>query len=235
MNKPSIYVGGMHAVAAVLQGPREVTAVYLRDTRHDQRSDHIRELARSRGVEIHQASDAELAKMLPDVNHQGCIAQAAPMPAMAEGDLEDLLAQTENPLFLVLDQVQDPYNLGACLRSAAAAGVNALILPKDRSAALTPAARKVAAGAAEMVPVIRITNMARCLKTLQQYGVWVVGTAADAPATIHAVDLRGGLALVLGFIGVKLIVEALHGNELPFLNGGQPAVDRHTPAAWQMA
>ena len=88
--------------------------------------------------------------------------------------------------------------MGACLRSAAAAGVHALILPKDRSAALTPAARKVAAGAAEIVPIVRITNLARSLKTLQQYGVWVVGTAADAADTIHGQNLKGPLALVLG-------------------------------------
>jgi len=120
------------------------------------------------------------------------------MAALTEPDLEDLLSTAIDPLFLILDQVQDPHNLGACLRSAAAAGASAVILPKDRSAALTPAARKVAAGAAEVVPVIRITNLSRCIKTMQQYGVWVVGTAADADATIHSVDLRGPMALVLG-------------------------------------
>lgn len=191
-------VGGWHSVAAVLRSPRAVTVVYVRRERSDSRRAQIEQLAQERGVAIQEKNEAELAKMLPDVNHQGCIALTTPMPAMAESELEDLLTQLDKPFFLVLDQVQDPHNLGACLRSAAAAGVHAVIMSKDRAAALTPAAKKVAAGAAETVPVIRVTNMARCLKTLQQYGVWVVGTAADAPATIHSVDLKGPLALVLG-------------------------------------
>ena len=198
MTKQTVLVGGWHSVAAVLNSPLEVFDVYIRRGRSDNRSAQILELAKTRGIKVQEVDDGELAKMLPDVNHQGCIASVASMAALTEPDLEDLLSTAIDPLFLILDQVQDPHNLGACLRSAAAAGASAVILPKDRSAALTPAARKVAAGAAEVVPVIRITNLSRCIKTMQQYGVWVVGTAADADATIHSVDLRGPMALVLG-------------------------------------
>jgi 23S rRNA (guanosine2251-2'-O)-methyltransferase len=107
-------------------------------------------------------------------------------------------------LLLILDGVQDPHNLGACLRSAAAAGATAVIVPKDRAATLTPTARKVAAGGAERVPLVRVTNLARCMKDLQDAGIWIVGLAGEAEASLYSVDLKGPMAIAMGGEGEGL-------------------------------
>lgn len=198
MHNELIAIGGWHAVTAVLSSTRPVTEVLLRGGREDARSKDVTALAQARGVPVRAVDEAEIEKLLPGVNHQGCAVLAAPVQTLDESGLYDLLETTASPFLLVLDQVQDPHNLGACLRSAAAAGVDAVIVPKDRSAPLGPAASKVAAGGAELVPLVRVTNLTRCLKTLQKSGVWVVGTAMDAPHSIYAADLKGSLALVLG-------------------------------------
>lgn len=198
MQNEIIAIGGWHTVTAVLNSTRAVTEVLLRRGREDTRSQDVAALAQARNVPVRLVEEAELEQLLPDVNHQGCAALATPLQALNESDLYDLLDTVATPFLLVLDQVQDPHNLGACLRSAAAAGVNAVIVPKDRSAALSPAVRKVAVGGAELVPLVRVTNLTRCLQTLQKHGAWVVGTAMDAPQSIYAADLRGPLVLVLG-------------------------------------
>lgn len=198
MADEQITIGGWHAVTAVLGSSRVVSEVLLRRGRDDARSQEVAALAQKRGVPLRIVEAAELEQLLPGVNHQGCAALAAPAQVLDESGLYDLLDATDAPLLLVLDQIQDPHNLGACLRSAAAAGVDAVIVPKDRSAALGPAARKVAAGGAEIVPLVRVTNLTRCLQALQKKGVWITGTAMQAPQSIFAVDLKGPTALVLG-------------------------------------
>ncbi|HHX83550.1 MAG TPA: 23S rRNA (guanosine(2251)-2'-O)-methyltransferase RlmB, partial [Pseudomonadaceae bacterium] len=136
-------------------------------------------------------------------NHQGIVALCRPLKLeKSEGFLKNLLAGLDHPpLLLVLDGVTDPHNLGACLRSAEAAGVDAVIVPKDKSALMTPVARKVACGAAEIVPFIVVTNLARTLKALQQAGVWVLGAAGEAQQSLYGSDLKGPLALVMGSEG----------------------------------
>ena len=118
-----------------------------------------------------------------------------------EADLDAVLNKQSEPFLLVLDGVTDPHNIGACLRTADAAGVHAVIVPKDKSAGLTATARKVACGAAESVPLIQVTNLSRTLKHLQDKGVWVIGTAGEAEQLIYQVDLKGPTALVMGAEG----------------------------------
>lgn len=190
-------LGGWHTVTAALRAGR-LERVLVRAGRDDVRVSELCELAARGNVPVDTVSGDELDALLPGVEHQGVAGLASPARELGEGALDDLLDSAEAPLLLALDRVQDPHNLGACLRSAAAAGVTAVVVPKDRAAGLTPAARKVAAGGAEAVPLIRVTNLVRTFKRLQDRGFWVVGTAAEAPTSIHAVDLAGPMILVLG-------------------------------------
>jgi 23S rRNA (guanosine2251-2'-O)-methyltransferase len=138
-------------------------------------------------------------------NHQGVLAQCRAAAERTEGELPGLLASLSGPaLLLVLDGIQDPHNLGACLRSADAAGAQAVILPKDNAAPITPVVRKVASGAAEVLPVFQVTNLARTLDELKDAGVWLIGAAGEAEQTLYDVDLRGPVALVLGAEGTGL-------------------------------
>jgi 23S rRNA (guanosine2251-2'-O)-methyltransferase len=198
-------VYGVHAVQALLaRHPERVIAVQLADTRADARTQAIEQLARARGLRIERIDPRALKQRLGDVAHQGVIAEVRPLEPWSEDDLLDALTRVTAPLLLALDGVQDPHNLGACLRTADACGVLAVIVPKDRAASLTPAARKVAAGAAETTPVVTVTNFVRTLKLLKDANVWVVGADAAAARAAHEVDLRGGHALVLGAEGAGL-------------------------------
>ena len=137
--------------------------------------------------------------MSDGAQHQGIVAAVRPAPTLDESDLAQLVEKTENVLLLVLDQVTDPHNLGACMRTAAAMGVHGVIAPRDRAAGLTPIARKVAAGAVEVVPFFQVTNLARTLVALQEQGVQTVGTLLDETAKpIHTIDLTGKLAIIMG-------------------------------------
>jgi 23S rRNA (guanosine2251-2'-O)-methyltransferase len=136
-----------------------------------------------------------------DVAHQGAVAAMRPLKPWDERDLTQALDGLTDPLLLVLDGVTDPHNLGACLRTADAAGVHALVIPKDRAAAVDGVARKVAAGAAEFVPVATVTNLARTLGVLKEHGIWVVGTDGEAEKSLHHADLKRPLALVMGAEG----------------------------------
>ena len=139
-----------------------------------------------------------LARAVPGLKHQGVVAQYAAPQNLGEGDLDELLGKVENPLLLVLDGVQDPHNLGACLRSAGAAGVAAVIVPRDRAVGVTAVVRKASAGAADQVPLIRVTNLARTLKTLKDAGVWIVGLAGEAEKSLYEMDLKGPIAIAMG-------------------------------------
>jgi len=158
-------------------------------------------------VKVLAAEPSQLDKLAEGVWHQGVVAELAPAVRATdpETQLEDALAAASGPpLLLVLDGVQDPHNLGACLRSAAAAGATAVIVPKDRAASLTPTARKVAAGGAERVPLVRVTNLARCMKDLQDAGIWIVGLAGEAESSLYGIDLKGPMAIAMGGEGEGL-------------------------------
>lgn len=200
MTDPQI-IAGMHSVRTALKhGTDGVSEVWVEARRRDKKIREIIGLAKGAGVTLHQVERAELDAKVPGVNHQGAVAQVVAPAARGERDLEQLLNDADMPpLLLILDGVQDPHNLGACLRSADAAGVLAVIAPKDRSVGLTPTACKVASGAAGTVPFIQVTNLARTLRWLQtEARVWVVGTAGEAETNLYQADLKGPLALVMG-------------------------------------
>ncbi len=192
-------IAGIHAVEAALREGAAVLRLLVDHQRKDRRLQSIADLARARNVDVEWATREQLEALSGGVRHQGVVAELRGRRPLSEGDLESLLTTIDHPPFLlVLDGVQDPHNLGACLRSADAAGVDAVIAPRDRACGLTPVARKVAAGAAEHLPFIQVTNLARTLKLLQQTGVWLVGLAGEADADLYQAKLTGPLAIVMG-------------------------------------
>jgi 23S rRNA (guanosine2251-2'-O)-methyltransferase len=199
-------VYGQHAVAALLQrSPRQVTRLLVLTGRRDGRMQKLLGQARRDGIAIEELGRAELDRRCPG-NHQGVVAELGgdggePAVEWREEDLPALVAGSAEPLLLVLDGVTDPHNLGACLRSADAAGVTAVVAPKDKAAGLTPVVRKVACGAAESVPFVQVTNLARTLQQLQEQGVWIVGAAGEADQSLYDQKLTGPLALVMGAEG----------------------------------
>jgi len=196
---PREWVYGLHSVLALLKTePGRVLELRLLRGRQDQKLQKIQALAASHDIPVTWSSRDQL-EALVDGNHQGVIALCEPGEIRDEHYLYTLLDSMQRPpLVLVLDGVTDPHNLGACLRSADAAGVDAVIAPKDNSAGISPVVRKVACGAAETVPFIVVTNLARTLRELQNKGLWLVGTAGDAVQSLYASDLRGPLGLVMG-------------------------------------
>jgi 23S rRNA (guanosine2251-2'-O)-methyltransferase len=189
---------GFHAVTSRLrQKPGTVKEIYVDAERKDARAKDLRELAKRLDVRVIAVDMKRLDGMSGGVRHQGVVAQAEAldMPKFIEDALEGL---AEPPLLLILDGVQDPHNLGAALRVADAAGAHAVIAPKDRSVGLTTAAIKVASGAAESVPYIVVTNLARTMRDLKDRNIWLVGTDDSAKESIYQAKLDGALALVMG-------------------------------------
>jgi 23S rRNA (guanosine2251-2'-O)-methyltransferase len=194
---------GWHAVEALLEHhPERVVRIQFQQGRDDRRRKHVRALAESFGVAMEECHRRTLDELTDSENHQGIVARVKPAPEVREADLLDRLESSGKPPFLlVLDGVTDPHNLGACLRTADAAGVDALIVPKDHSAPLNGVAIKVASGAAESVPVVRVTNLARFMRQCRELGVWFTGTTGDTDATIYDLDLSGPIGLVMGAEG----------------------------------
>jgi 23S rRNA (guanosine2251-2'-O)-methyltransferase len=197
------FVYGLHAVNAVLErSPERLLELWMAQPRDDARSRELKARAESAGVRVQMVRGEALAKLVGDVAHQGAVAAVRPLKGWDEHDLTAALGQIRgDPLLLILDGVTDPHNLGACLRTADAAGAHAVLIPKDRAAAVDGVVRKVAAGAAEFVPVASVTNLARALGLLKERNIWVVGTDAEAPQTLYAADLNRPLALVFGAEG----------------------------------
>lgn len=197
---------GLHAVRALLERqPERVRKLWLQAGRDDARLAQVRTLAQEHGIRVGTRPAVELDRLAGQGVHQGCVAEIGPAPQQGEGDLDDIVRDAgDRTLLLVLDGVQDPHNLGACLRTADAAGAQAVIAPRDRAAGLTAAARKVAAGAAETVPFVQVTNLARTLRRLKELGVWIVGTAGVAEQDLYRTDLKGPLAIVMGAEGSGL-------------------------------
>ena len=195
-------VYGLHAVEALLRHhPKRVKQVWLADGRGDPRARVVVELAEQARVRVGQCERREMDVWVEGV-HQGVVAEVSPSQVWGEAMLEELLDRAEGPpLLLVLDGVTDPHNLGACLRTADAAGALAVIVPKDKAATLNATVRKVACGAAEVIPLVAVTNLARALEKLQQRGLWIVGTAGEAEQVIYDQDLTGPTVLVMGAEG----------------------------------
>jgi len=196
---------GMHAVRVMLERhPERVLNLRLAEQRDDPRARALEELARRHDRPVQRVDMHSLRQHLGDVAHQGVAAEITPLAPWSEDDLLAALQVARAPLLLALDGVQDPHNLGACLRTADACGALALIVPRDRAAQLTATVRKVAAGAAETTPVVAVTNLVRTLKLLKDAGLWIVGADAAAETPARAVDLRGPIVLVLGAEGTGL-------------------------------
>ena len=201
------YVCGLHAVRTLLTvRPGSVQEINVADSRSDRRCAPVIELASAADVPVHILPRHELDLLQPGVRHQGVIASVdLPAEGLREQELKPFLDNLGmSPFLLVLDGVQDPHNLGACLRTADAAGVHAVIVPRDRAAHLTPTVRKVASGAAETVPLFSVTNLARSLRTLKEAGIWLYAASDNAEGVIFDADLQGPVALVLGGEGKGL-------------------------------
>ncbi|MCY7296924.1 23S rRNA (guanosine(2251)-2'-O)-methyltransferase RlmB [Alteromonas sp. a30] len=193
---------GLHAMESVLsREPERIVEIFVLKGRDDERLNRIIHQARQSGISIQFCQRRVLDDKVQGEQHQGVVARAKPGKQFDEKDLQQLLETQPQGFYLVLDGVTDPHNLGACLRSADAAGVTALIVPKDKSANLTPTARKVACGAAETIPLIQVTNLARSLRTMQESGIWIVGTAGEAEQLLYDCKLTGPMAIVMGAEG----------------------------------
>jgi len=198
-------LAGYHAVTARLRAaPDSIDAIYVDARRRDGRMQQLQQHAREAGVKLVAADAERLRGLAGDVPHQGVVALAADIEQPLT--LDDVLAEVQpglrsDLLLLALDSITDPRNLGACLRVADAAGVQAVVVPRDRSAGMTPAALKAAAGAAESVPLLTVTNLARALTDIADAGIRVIGAAGEAEASLYDLDLRGPVAWVLGAEG----------------------------------
>jgi 23S rRNA (guanosine2251-2'-O)-methyltransferase len=199
-------VAGIHSVRSALKfGSQGVGELWLERGRRDRRLAELADIARQAGIPVRQTDRAALDQAAEGINHQGALAWVRSPAARPARDLDDLLDQLNGPpLLLLLDEVQDPHNLGACLRTADAAGVHAVIAPKDNAVGLTPVVCKVASGAAQTVPYIQVTNLARTMDRIKERGVWLIGTAGEAESDLYSADFKGPIGLVMGSEGSGL-------------------------------
>jgi len=200
-----IWVLGHHAVDAVLQvNPERAVAIWVAINSKNKAQRDILDKVQALGLTMHPVDKRELARRCGSDQHQGIALQAIPKNDGGDTELGRFIDTIEPPssaLLLILDQVQDPHNFGACLRSADAAGVNAVIVAKDNACPMTPVVQKVASGAAETVPVFRVTNLSRTMENLKQAGIWLIGTSDKASNSLFQESLTGPLAIVMGAEG----------------------------------
>jgi len=192
---------GINPVREALRGSRKAFELFVQTTGTDHRIAKLTALAEEQGIPVHRRERKDLERLADNPHHQGVVLRVAPF---AYADLDDFLAghQAETPLFLVvLDGIQDPQNLGALIRTAACAGVQGVVIPKDRACGITPVVEKASAGAVETVPVMQVTNLVQALERLKQSGCWVFGLAGEAPRNIYQQDYSGNLVLVIGSEG----------------------------------
>ena len=200
MSKKDNWIAGINAVASALEHDLEhVREVLMEAGAKNPRLTEIEETARRRDVSVRRIPLQSLEGIAGGLRHQGVIARYEAAKPTDEKELPGLVeAANGKALVLVLDGVQDPHNLGACLRSAAAAGVTAVVIPKDKAAPINATVRKTSAGAADRIPVVSVTNLARTLRALQELGVCIYGLDGSATQAIHGIDFTGNVALVMG-------------------------------------
>lgn len=196
-------LAGIHAVeAAMKHDAGNVVEIMVADAAKNPRLKRLVDEARELDIKVHARDMAQLDKLCGGERHQGVVAFYNAPPAKSEKDLPDLIeAAGAEALFLILDEITDPHNFGACLRSALAAQVTAVVVPKDHAAPLNATVRRSSAGAADRIPIVRATNLARAMDVLKQAGVWISGLDGEATQTIHEADFRGPCALVMGAEG----------------------------------
>ena len=200
MSKQAQWIVGLNAVASALEHDAEhVREVLLEAGGKNPRIVELEQQARRLGIDVRRVAGQALDGVAGGVRHQGAAARYAAAKTWDEHELPALVEAADGrALVLVLDGVQDPHNLGACLRSAAAAGATAVVIPKDKSAPVNATVRKTSAGAADRLPVVSVTNLSRTLRELQKLGVWIYGLAVEAEPSVYGLDLKGNVALVLG-------------------------------------
>ena len=203
MSKDNQWIAGINAVASAIEHDGEnVREVLLEAGARNPRIVEIEGNARRMGIEVRRVAQQALDGVAGGLRHQGAVARYAAARTWDEHELEGLVEAAEGrALVLVLDGVQDPHNLGACLRSAAAAGATAVVFPKDKAVQVNATVRKTSSGAADTLPIFSVTNLSRTLRDLQKAGVWIYGFAGDADASLYALDLKGNVALVMGSEG----------------------------------
>ena len=200
------FIYGVHAVNAVLSNPhRVINKLFVSQERIDKRIQEVLDKAADAGISVEKLSMHTMNQRFGGSAHQGVVASASSLPDYGEADLLSLLESCKKPaLILILDGVTDPHNLGACLRSADATGVDFVMIPKDKSASITPVVSKVASGAAEFVPLVRVTNLVRAMELLKEQGVWIYGSAGEAGSSLYQLDCTGSIAIVMGAEGEGL-------------------------------
>ena len=207
-NKQIHWVLGHHAVDALLSvNPERAVAIYAVHNSNNASQQAILNKASTIGLTSHSVDKHELTKRCGSEQHQGIAVQAKPRQDGGDQELQSFVEKlmlSKTPLLLVLDQVQDPHNLGACLRTADAAGVDAVIVAKDNTSPVTAIVQKVASGAAETMPVYRVSNLARSMDSLKQQGIWMIGTSDKADHSLYQENLTGAIALVMGSEGKGL-------------------------------
>ncbi|MGI9317869.1 MAG: 23S rRNA (guanosine(2251)-2'-O)-methyltransferase RlmB [bacterium] len=206
VNPASEIVCGFHAVgSAIRRAPADVMRLWVDKDRHDQRLTRLVDEAKNCGISAHRTDKVALDQKAAGLRHQGVLAELSTHEISSETDLYDFLESVQHhPLVLVLDQIQDPHNLGACLRTAEGAGVDAVVLPKDGAAPVNQTVRRVAAGAADRVPVYYVVNLARCLEFLKQAGFWIFGAADGGATQLYDLAFTGSTAIVMGAEGKGL-------------------------------
>lgn len=192
-------VVGIHSVAQLInEQPEKILSVYWDANRKDARIQAIIQSAQSRNIKIHTTTQEKLTDLIGNDNHQGIVAYRVQVATYSEKSILNLVENNPKALIVILDCVQDPHNLGACMRSALALGAMALVFPQDKSCGVTPIVSKVASGAAELLPFVAVKNLARFMQALKKVGLWCVGTSLQADKPLHEIDLRGPVALVMG-------------------------------------
>lgn len=194
---------GIHSVEAALShDPENLVELYIESGQTNPRIKELLDKARDLGIKPHARDREALDRMTGGGRHQGVVGKYRTPPALNENDLADIIEKAGgNGLFLILDGVTDPHNLGACLRSAEAAGVNAVIVTKDKAVGITPTVRRASAGAADRVPFVAVTNLARTMRALRDAGVWLTGLAGDGETSLYQIDLKGSVGIVMGSEG----------------------------------
>lgn len=199
MSAKNDYVYGIHSIRSAIEvEPERVIEVYVLKGREDSKFNALVKEIMELGIRVNEVSRKALDEKVFGGVHQGIVAKLKSAKVKGDNELNEFLDTIKEPFLLILDNVTDPHNFGACLRSADGAGVNAVIMPRDKSAALTAVAKKVACGAGETVPVFYVTNLARAMKELKDRNIRIIGTAGETEKNIYDTDLSGPLAMVMG-------------------------------------
>lgn len=193
------YIGGKHSVLEAFQSERAIHKIWISNTSQSHWAQPIYDAAKARGVIVQTVDKRKLDQMAPGLQHQGVVAQVAAATYMELDEMLNLMEKSNRPpLLVILDELEDPHNLGSIIRTVECAGAHGVIIPKRRSVGLTMTVSKTSAGAVEYVPVARVTNLVQAIETLKKRGIWVVGAAGEAKQDLYQMDLNMPLAIVIG-------------------------------------